>query len=103
MKLAEVCPAGTVICGTVAASWKFELSSLTIAPPAGAAEVSVTMPVDAAPLPPEMLEGTSCRRLTLCAWATGNALPNASKLKPSAVKHLGSQWVGLMVFSLLSI
>jgi len=48
LKLAEVCPAGTV---TVAATWTraLLLARLTTSPPAGAADVRVTVPVT---LPP---------------------------------------------------
>jgi len=49
VKAAEVAPAGTVTdAGTVAAV-VLELVSVTTKPPAGAAPVSVTVPVDAAP------------------------------------------------------
>jgi hypothetical protein len=49
VKVAEVCPAGTVmLAGTVAAPLLL-LTSVTCVPPAGAAAFNVTVPCDAPP------------------------------------------------------
>src|SRR5262245_60867216 len=66
--VAVVCPAGTRTSGIVAASATFELLSVTSAPPAGAGAPSVTVPVDAAPLPPAIVDGLSVSD-TIELWA----------------------------------
>ena len=62
VKVAEDCPAGTVaLVGTVAAL-VLELESDTTAPPVGAGEVKVTVPVELAD-PPTTLPGLRVREL----------------------------------------
>ena len=69
--MAVVAPAGTVMLGTDAARSVFELERDSTVPPAGAGPLSVTVPVDVAPLPPATVEGSSVRDVTVGAAAAG--------------------------------
>src|SRR5687768_2928483 len=64
-KVALVCPAGTVMLGRVAANSMFELVRITTTPPSGAGALSLTVPVDALPLPPGICEGLRVTEATL--------------------------------------
>jgi hypothetical protein len=75
VNVADDCPAGTVICGSDAASSMSELVSVTTVPPAGAAALSVTVHVAEPPLPPAITDGLHVKALAVCAkaWVAGSA------------------------------
>ena len=65
MNVALVWPAAMVMLGGTAASALIELERATDVPPAGAAALRVTVPVEVAPLPPEMLDGLRLSDVTI--------------------------------------
>jgi hypothetical protein len=63
MNVAEVAPAGTATLIGTSAAVAFELESDTTAPPEGAADVSVTVPVPVCP--PTIVVGFTARLLSV--------------------------------------
>jgi len=84
VNVAVDCPAGTVICGTDAASSMSELVSVTTVPAAGAAALSVTVHVAEPPLPPAMTDGLQESALAVCAKALEAGSAHAIRATPMA-------------------
>src|SRR5262245_40758032 len=82
LKVALVWPAATVtLTGTVAAA-VFELASDTVAPPAGAAAVRVTVPVDG--VPPVTLAGLTAMAESATAATGGFTFRTTERVAPRA-------------------
>jgi hypothetical protein len=79
VKVADICPAGTTICGNVAASSMRELASVTTVPPAGAPALSVIVHVAESPLPPATIDGLHVSELAVCACAFKTSSADASR------------------------
>ena len=78
MKLAVVCPAGTVTVGREAARSMRELVSVTTLPPAGAGASSVTVQFAVPPLPPVITDGLQVREVALRVEKLGMNCRNAT-------------------------
>lgn len=76
-KVAEVSPAATVTLDGTLATFEFELDNDTVIPPAGAAALSLTLPVTVSPARTSLLLRLSVLRVTDDAAGTGLTVKDA--------------------------
>src|SRR6266581_6635532 len=92
-------PAGTATDGSTAASAEFELESVTSVPPTGATPLSITVPVDVPPLPPEIFDGLSLSDVTV-GPVDARTSPLASRRREHAINHRrnrGDSFIGILL------